>query len=73
MGVEKLVFAGLATDICVKLTAMDGFLRGFRMAVPADCTAAESPGKKSAALEYMRDILKCDVRPLAGPRAAAGS
>jgi nicotinamidase-related amidase len=72
MGVEKLVFAGLATDICVKLTAMDGFLRGFRMAVPADCTAAESPEKKSAALEYMRDILKCDVRPLAGPRAAAG-
>jgi nicotinamidase-related amidase len=73
MGVEKLVFAGLATDICVKLTAMDGFLRGFRMAVPADCTAAESPEKKSAALEYMRDILKCDVRPLAGPRAQRAS
>jgi nicotinamidase-related amidase len=73
MGVEKLVFAGLATDICVKLTAMDGFLRGFRMAVPADCTAAESPEKKSAALEYMRDILKCDVRPLAGPRAPRAS
>jgi nicotinamidase-related amidase len=70
MGVEKLIFAGLATDICIKLTAMDGFLRGFRMAVPEDCTAAESPARKSAALEYMRDILKCDVRPLAMTPAA---
>lgn len=71
MGVEKLIFAGLATDICVKLTAMDGFLRGFRMAVPADCTAAESPAKKSAALAYMQDILKCDVAPSGETRGRA--
>lgn len=74
MGVEKLIFAGLATDICVKLTAMDGFLRGFRMAVPSDCTAAESPARKSAALAYMQDVLRCDVAPSVrmhgGPGAA---
>ena len=33
------------------------------MHVPADCTAAESLEKKQVALTYMRDILKCDVRP----------
>jgi hypothetical protein len=30
---------------------------------PEDCTAAETPEKKEAALAYMRDILKCDTRP----------
>jgi nicotinamidase-related amidase len=63
MGTRSLIVAGLATDICVQLTAMDGFLRGLKMHVPADCTAAESPAKKQVALTYMRDILKCDVRP----------
>lgn len=63
MKTRSLVLAGLATDICVQMTAMDGFLRGYRMHVPANCTAAESPAKKRAALAYMRDILKCQVRP----------
>lgn len=63
MGVRRLVIAGLATDMCVQLTACDGFLRGFRLHVPADCTAAESPARKAAALAYMADVLRCDVRP----------
>ncbi|TWO72891.1 cysteine hydrolase [Caenimonas sedimenti] len=63
MGARSLVIAGLATDICVQLTAGDALLRGYRTAVPADCTAAESEVKKATALAYMREILKCDVRP----------
>ena len=63
MGTRSLVIAGLATDICVQFTAADGYLRGLKMHVPADCTAAESPGKQQAALAYMKQILKCDVRP----------
>ena len=63
MGVETLIIAGVATDICVQLTAAEGFLRGFRMSVPRDCTAAESLEKKNAALAYMHGILKCDVSP----------
>lgn len=63
IGVRALVMAGLAADICVQLSAADAFLRGFRVHVPEDCTAAETAGKKAAALTYMRDILKCDTRP----------
>ena len=63
MGTRSLVIAGLATDICVQFTAADGYLRGLKMHVPADCTAAESPAKHRAALAYMDEILKCDVRP----------
>jgi nicotinamidase-related amidase len=63
IGARSVILAGLATDICVQLTAGDALLRGFRIAVPQDCTAAESEAKKEAALAYMQDILKCDIRP----------
>lgn len=63
IGARSVVLAGLATDICIQLTAADAFLRGLKVHAPADCTAAESPQKKAVALAYMRDILKCDTRP----------
>ena len=62
MGARELVLCGLAADICVQLTAADAFLRGYGVWVPADCTAAETPQAKAAALKYMAKILKCDVR-----------
>ncbi len=63
IGVQTLVMAGLATDICIQLSAADAFLRGLKVHAPEDCTAAETANKKEAALAYMRDILKCDTRP----------
>jgi nicotinamidase-related amidase len=63
MGARELILAGLATDICVQMTATDAFLRGYeKVWVPADCTAAETPKAKATSLAYMRDVLKCDVR-----------
>lgn len=62
MHAKTLVLAGLATDICVQLTAMDANLRGYALWVPSDCTAAESPALKKQALDYMRRVLKADVR-----------
>ena len=63
MGAEELILCGVAADMCVQLTAVDAFLRGgFRIWVPSDCTAAETPQAKAAALKYMKEILKCDVR-----------
>ena len=63
MQARELVLAGLATDMCVQMTAADAFLRGYEgVWVPADCTAAETPQAKAASLKYMRDVLKCDVR-----------
>ena len=63
MGVRKLVIAGLATDICIQLSAADAFLRGMKVHAPQDCTAAESSTRKEAALVFMREILKCNTRP----------
>lgn len=62
MGTRELVLCGLATDMCVQLTAADAFLRGFAVWAPSDCNAAETPAAKAASLKYMREVLKCDVR-----------
>jgi nicotinamidase-related amidase len=51
--------------MCVQLTAMDGFLRGFKLQVPSDCCAAESAEYHKQSLAYMARILKCDVSPSA--------
>jgi nicotinamidase-related amidase len=63
MQARELIICGLATDICVQLTAMDAFLREYRTWVPADCTAAESTPAKKASLSYMANVLKCNVAP----------
>lgn len=76
MQARRLVVAGLAADICVQLTAMDATLRGYRLWVPRDCTAAESSELCNDALAYMRRVLKAEVarssraaRPAAARRA----
>jgi len=63
--VKELILAGVATDICVQLTAMDGFLRGFALRAPSDCCAAESAEHHKQSLAYMARILKCDISPSA--------
>jgi nicotinamidase-related amidase len=61
MKTRELIVVGLATDICVQITAMDAFLRGFEVTVPHDCTAAESPQRHEASLQHMRTALQVDV------------
>lgn len=63
MHVHRIVLSGLATDICVQLTAMDAFLRGYSVWVPSDCTASESPARTREALDYMARVLNVDTRP----------
>lgn len=65
MDVKDIIITGVATDMCVQLTAMDGFLRGFKLQVPSDCCAAESAEYHKQSLAYMARILKCDISPSA--------
>ena len=68
LGTKEVVVTGLATDYCVKCTAMDAYVRGYRVAVPADCTAAESEERKHAALAWMTDALKARIATAGGRR-----
>ena len=67
MEAKELVICGLASDMCVQLTAGEAFLREYPCWVPADCHAAESDEAKEAAVAYMATVLKCDVRPSTAP------
>lgn len=64
MHTRELVIVGLATDICVQVTAMDAYLRGFDIRVPASCTAAESEERKQGALTQMRNVFCVDTAEL---------
>ena len=56
-GIERVVIVGLATDYCVKETALDACRLGFRTLVVADATRAVElqPGDGDRAIEAMRD------------------
>ena len=49
--------AGIAADNCVLFSAMDAYLRGYRLWIPADCSAAESQDAHWQALEHMKRVL----------------
>lgn len=61
--VRRVVVTGFAADSCVQATAIDAYMRGFELAVPADCVAAESDRAARAAVAQMRDMLSADARP----------
>jgi nicotinamidase-related amidase len=56
-GVDRLVVGGLATDYCVRATALDGLAAGFAVDVAADaCRAVDVlPGDGERAFEEIRD------------------
>jgi nicotinamidase/pyrazinamidase len=56
-GVERVVVVGLATDYCVKATAMDGLRLGFPTTVLREATRAVElePGDGARAIEEMHD------------------
>lgn len=63
LGCQRLIIAGLSTDMCVQMSAGDAYLRGFGLWVPQDCAAAETPERHDHALAYMQRVFKADVRP----------
>ncbi|HEX2252883.1 MAG TPA: isochorismatase family cysteine hydrolase [Thermoanaerobaculia bacterium] len=61
---ETLVLAGLQTHLCVNFTAYDAYMRGYRLLVPEDGSAAEEEHDHHLALDQMRRFLKADTRPV---------
>lgn len=61
MHAHELIVVGLSADMCVQLTAMDAYLRGYSVWAPADCTAAETAERKREALAYIERVFKADI------------
>jgi nicotinamidase-related amidase len=62
-GVRRLILTGFAGNICVFFTANDAHMRGYDIAVPADCIASETREDNDYALRQMDRVLGADVRP----------
>ena len=61
--VESLIVTGFAADLCVLFTAHDAHMRGYRLLVPSDCTASNSPAITERALTHLREALSADLAP----------
>jgi nicotinamidase-related amidase len=60
---KRVVLTGLTADNCVLFSAMDAYVRGYSLWIPADCTAAQSEAAKDQALAHMARVLKADIHP----------
>ncbi len=58
LGAETLIVTGLTADNCVLFTALDAFLRNYKVWVPQDCVAAETQRARNRALEQMASAAK---------------
>jgi nicotinamidase-related amidase len=63
LGVRTLVVAGFAGNNCVLFTANDAYMRDYKLIIPADCTASNTPADNEYALQQMGNVLKADIRP----------
>lgn len=59
--VRELVVVGIATEWCVLFTAMDAYVRGYSLWVPADCVASPYSERHRAAIRYMEEVLGANV------------
>jgi nicotinamidase-related amidase len=64
--VAKLIVTGLSADICVLATAQDGYVHKFKVWVPSDCVAADTPEHEAEALGLMRRTMKANTRAASG-------
>lgn len=67
--VETLILTGISGDMCLLFTANDAYMRGYRLLVPADCSASINADEHAKALRYMERVLKADTRPAAAVAA----
>jgi nicotinamidase-related amidase len=63
--INRIVMCGQVTEQCILYSALDAYLRGYEIAVPADAVAHIIPGLAGAALEMMERNMHADLSPAA--------
>ena len=65
LGVNRLIVGGVTTDICVLNSAIDAYMRDYKLIVPRDCVAAVEQKHNDEALDLIERTLKADTAPSA--------
>ena len=63
--VERLVVTGVASDLCVAMTASEARMRDYEVVVPTDCVAAVSPVRNERALQHLGEVHGMETTPSA--------
>jgi nicotinamidase-related amidase len=63
LGSRDLIITGIAADSCVAITAHDAHVRKFRVWIPSDCVASETPQYTRTALAHLRRVAKVLTMP----------
>lgn len=63
LGADTVILTGVAGNICVLFSAHDAYMRDYRVIVPADCIASNTPEENESALAQMQAVLKADITP----------
>ena len=63
LGVDRLVLSGVATEMCVFVTAADAHMRDYRLWVPGDAVVSVWPSHGRAALEIMQHSMGAQIAP----------
>jgi nicotinamidase-related amidase len=61
LGADVVILTGIAANICVLFSANDAYMRGYKVAVPADCVASNTAEESAAALRQIQVVLKGDI------------
>ncbi len=54
--VQQLVVTGIATDVCITMTASEARMRDYVVEVPGDCVAALSAARNARALRTLEEV-----------------
>lgn len=64
-GIERVVVAGVKTNVCIRATVQDAFANGFSVVVPREATNSNRPHLAAASLEdierYFGDVAPLDA------------
>jgi nicotinamidase-related amidase len=64
LGIERVLLAGAATEMCVVQTAIDAKEEGFKVSILADACATNDPEIERLALRYAEEIVGARVERL---------
>ncbi|MFZ2109332.1 MAG: isochorismatase family cysteine hydrolase [Roseiarcus sp.] len=63
--IERVIVAGVKTNVCIRATAQDAFANGFDVAVPLEATNSNRPHLAAASLEdidrYIGKVVSLDA------------
>jgi nicotinamidase-related amidase len=63
-GIERVIVAGVKTNVCIRATAQDAFAYGFAVVVPREATNSNRPHLAAASLEdierYFGDVVSLE-------------